>query len=138
MKPRKPSHKGKHKSDTDVKKLFGKDENPKKSSKKRSADKKKKYYSKSSRLENEILTENLKNNSPSNRETSIGENSNIHFQPKNGNVDLVPDSADVLFKDKEDSTFVEPTTKEKLRYLRYFRLVTHRKRNGVYKRLNGR
>ena len=24
----------------------------------------------------------------------------------------------------------EPVTKEKLRYLRYFRLVTHRKRNG--------
>ena len=25
----------------------------------------------------------------------------------------------------------EPLSKEKLKYLRYFRLVTHRKRNGV-------
>ena len=34
--------------------------------------------------------------------------------------------------DDNGSNFVEPNTKEKLRYLRYFRLVTHRKRNGEY------
>ena len=28
----------------------------------------------------------------------------------------------------------EPLSKEKLKYLRYFRLVTHRKRNGMYHR----
>ena len=33
-------------------------------------------------------------------------------------------------EDITPTNFVEPNTKEKLRYLRYFRLVTHRKRNG--------
>ena len=32
-----------------------------------------------------------------------------------------------------NDSFVEPVTKEKLRYLRYFRLITHRKRNGRFK-----
>ena len=40
------------------------------------------------------------------------------------------DSNNYVLKENVISTFVEPTTKEKLRYLRYFRLVTHRKRNG--------
>ena len=36
-------------------------------------------------------------------------------------------------QDVNRPNFVEPNTKEKLRYLRYFRLITHRKRNGMYK-----
>ena len=49
----------------------------------------------------------------------------------NGVSTIVDDSSDRFPKCNKDSTFVEPTTKEKLRYLRYFRLVTHRKRNGA-------
>ena len=49
----------------------------------------------------------------------------------NGVSTMVDDSSDRFSKCNKDSTFVEPTTKEKLRYLRYFRLVTHRKRNGA-------
>ena len=45
---------------------------------------------------------------------------------------MIHDSANVALNGTADSTFVEPTTKEKLQYLRYFRLVTHRKRNGTY------
>ena len=37
-----------------------------------------------------------------------------------------------LVQDVNRPNFVEPNTKEKLRYLRYFRLITHRKRNGMY------
>ena len=49
----------------------------------------------------------------------------------NGVSTIVDDSSGRFPKCNKDSTFVEPTTKEKLRYLRYFRLVTHRKRNGA-------
>ena len=49
----------------------------------------------------------------------------------NGISTIVDDSSGRFPKCNKDSTFVEPTTKEKLRYLRYFRLVTHRKRNGA-------
>ena len=49
----------------------------------------------------------------------------------NGVSTIVDYSSDRFPKCNKDSTFVEPTTKEKLRYLRYFRLVTHRKRNGA-------
>jgi hypothetical protein len=46
------------------------------------------------------------------------------------------DANNCILGDNNISTFVEPTTKEKLRYLRYFRLVTHRKRNGKYNKYN--
>ena len=49
----------------------------------------------------------------------------------NGVSTIVDYSSDRFPKCNKDSTFVEPTTKEKLRYLRYFRLVTHRMRNGA-------
>ena len=62
-------------------------------------------------------------------------NNNIHQGPNEMlgyAFDLKSDPVDISSKDNAASTFVEPTTKEKLRYLRYFRLVTHRKRNGMY------
>ena len=53
----------------------------------------------------------------------------IYSEANNGTHNEV-DSNNCAPKENVISTFVEPTTKEKLRYLRYFRLVTHRKRNG--------
>ena len=41
-----------------------------------------------------------------------------------------PEMIDVTKGATNDVIKAEPVTKEKLRYLRYFRLVSHRKRNG--------
>ena len=37
---------------------------------------------------------------------------------------------DTSFAAADNHVFKEPVMKEKLKYLRYFRLVTHRKKNG--------
>ena len=52
-------------------------------------------------------------------------NNNIHQRPNEMlgcAFDLKSDPVDISLKDNAASTFVEPTTKEKLRYLRYFPL----------------
>ena len=83
-------------------------------------------------VENTSQIKRMKMNESLNLAVNSTEHRDVYSEGNEGTYNLEVDSNNRIPGDNVISTFVEPTTKEKLRYLRYFRLVTHRKRNGKY------
>lgn len=128
-KPKKSSKK--RKCDMDAKEIVANESKSKKLSKKRLLD----DQSKTLNSESKGIREKNRGKGKSKLKVSPNlfkgtlENENRYndnFSENNDNANSL------LTEDDNGSNFVEPNTKEKLRYLRYFRLVTHRKRNGEY------
>ena len=128
----KPKKSKKRKCDNDAKEIVPKESKSKKPSKKKLLDKQSSKFSLGSKGTKEKSREKVKSKSvdepnPSEDSSENSKQSLEHTTEYHENV------TNSFAQDVNRPNFVEPNTKEKLRYLRYFRLITHRKRNGRYK-----
>ena len=130
----KPKKSKKRKCDNDAKESVPKESKSKKPSKKRLLDKQSSKLSLDSKGKKEKSRENVESKSVDELKPSedSSENSKQSFEHTTDYHENVSNSLNSLAQDVNRPNFVEPNTKEKLRYLRYFRLITHRKRNGMY------
>ena len=131
----KPKKSKKRKCDNDAKESVPKESKSKKPSKKQLLDKQSSKLSLDSKGKKELSRENVESKSVDELKPSedSSENSKQSFEHTTDYHENVSNS---LAQDVNRPNFVEPNTKEKLRYLRYFRLITHRKRNGMYANSN--
>ena len=128
----KPKKSKKRKCDNDAKEIVPKESKSKKPSKKKLLDKQSSKFSLGSKGTKEKSREKVESKSvdepnPSEDSSENSKQSLEHTTEYHENV------TNSFAQDVNRPNFVEPNTKEKLRYLRYFRLITHRKRNGRYK-----